>query len=75
MKTTYKSTSFLDKNIILTMYNLFKSSNEFSSDTENTHIERVTVLRYKTIFSVGFNKNENILVQSNPIDEMISIKY
>lgn len=75
MKSIYKSTSFLNKNIILTMYNLFRSANEFSTDAENTHIERVTVFRYKTIFSIDFNKNENILIQSNPIDEMISIKY
>lgn len=66
---------FLDKKIIVTLYNLFFSSNIDSSQSENLRTERVTIRRYNNTIRLGIALEETIPFKSSETDEFFSIKY
>lgn len=75
MKFFPRDRFFLDKKIIITLYNLFFSSNIDSSQSENLRTERVTIRRYNNTIRIGLALDETMPFKSQSIDEFISIKY
>lgn len=65
MKSIYKNSSFSENTIRSTMYNLFKSENEFAENVGATHIESTTIKRFQITYNLQFPMNEKIVILGN----------
>ncbi len=75
MKIFAGNTFFLDKKIIVTLYDLFFSSNIDSSQSQNLRTETVTIRKYSNTIRLGLALDETTPFKSQETDEFISIKY
>jgi hypothetical protein len=64
-----------NKNMLVTFFNLFYSTNVDSSQVGNIRKETVTIKKYKNINRIYFALDETIPFKSIKIDEFIPIKY